>query len=160
MEGLCCWSASRSVRAPARPWCRSGRTTCPIPTGPHPTRAPLRRSALARLAGSWRWTGAAGGSVGARRTAGGRLNIAACSCPLGPCLLTPCALGIMFVLMCRSQVEERRRSTCSPGRRAEEAEEPKTGTRGRVVRPISLVGVRSGYPKGRTAHGHPLRPSR
>ena len=44
------------------------------------------------------------------------LNIAAYACPLGPCLLTPYALGIMFDVMCRSQVEERRRSTCAPRR--------------------------------------------
>ena len=52
----------------------------------------------------------------------------------------------MFVLLCRLKVEERRRSTCSPCRRADEAKEPKTGTGTRVVRPFSLVGVRSGYP--------------
>ena len=81
-----------------------------------------------------------------RRARCGPLNIAAYACPLGPCLLTPYALGIMCPVMCRSQVEERRRSTCSPGRRAEEAEEPKTGTGAREARPISLVGVRSRYP--------------
>ena len=52
----------------------------------------------------------------------------------------------MFLLMCRSQVEERRRSTCSPCRHADEAKEPKTGTGTRVARPFSLVGVRSRYP--------------
>ena len=52
----------------------------------------------------------------------------------------------MFDAMCRLQVEERRRSTCSPCRCAEEAKEPKTGTGTKVVRPFSLVGVQSRYP--------------